>query len=178
MSSVRYDDDGEVISVGNFKFEEGLLGKGSYGRVRLARRMANTQNARNSSGGDLEGLDEKTTAKIDSSQTDVDDLDKNGEVNACEKVAVKIFDTSFLKKQRTFERDSSTRRMKVKTALQNVEREIALMKMIKHPNVLRLHEVIDSEEDNSLFMVSDITICITYFCEMYCSIMFLYLLVI
>mmetsp|Transcript_34127 Transcript_34127/g.39565 ORF Transcript_34127/g.39565 Transcript_34127/m.39565 type:complete len:470 (+) Transcript_34127:97-1506(+) len=161
MSSVRYDDDGEVISVGNFKFEEGLLGKGSYGRVRLARRMINTQIAPNSSGGNLEGLDEnasvrsaeKTTAKIDSSQTDVDELDKNGEVKACEKVAVKIFDTSFLKKQRTFERDSSTRRMKVKTALQNVEREIALMKMIKHPNVLRLHEVIDSEEDNSLFMI-------------------------
>jgi [calcium/calmodulin-dependent protein kinase] kinase len=51
------------------------------------------------------------------------------------------------------ERDRATRRVKVKTALEQVEREIALMKKLSHPNLLQLYEVIDSEESDMLYMV-------------------------
>eukprot|EP00531_Pseudo-nitzschia_arenysensis_P014922 CAMPEP_0116118300 /NCGR_PEP_ID=MMETSP0329-20121206/2029_1 /TAXON_ID=697910 /ORGANISM="Pseudo-nitzschia arenysensis, Strain B593" /LENGTH=642 /DNA_ID=CAMNT_0003611915 /DNA_START=13 /DNA_END=1941 /DNA_ORIENTATION=- len=68
-------------------------------------------------------------------------------------VAVKIFSKSNLKRRRTIERDKSTNRMKVKTALQQVQREIALMKKLTHPNLVRLYEVIDSPETDILYMV-------------------------
>uniref|UniRef100_A0A7S4N509 Protein kinase domain-containing protein n=1 Tax=Odontella aurita TaxID=265563 RepID=A0A7S4N509_9STRA len=70
-----------------------------------------------------------------------------------ELVAVKIFSKSLLKRMRTLERDSNTRRIQVHTALEKVEREIALMKMMRHPNLVCLHEVIDSEESDALYMV-------------------------
>lgn len=70
-----------------------------------------------------------------------------------ELVAVKIFSKSILKQRRTMERDKSTRRMKVKTALQQVEREIALMKKLSHPNIVHLMEVIDSPVSDMLYMV-------------------------
>lgn len=38
--------------------------------------------------------------------------------------------------------------------LQNVRREVALMKKLVHPNVVRLLEVIDDPQNDSLFMVS------------------------
>lgn len=68
-------------------------------------------------------------------------------------VAVKIFSKSNLKKRRTIERDKTTKKVRVKTALQQVEREIALMKKLSHPNVVRLYEVIDSPNTDSLYMV-------------------------
>lgn len=68
-------------------------------------------------------------------------------------VAVKIFSKSNLKRRRTIERDKSTNRVKVKTALQQVEREIALMKKLSHPNLVQLYEVINSPESDILYMV-------------------------
>ena len=68
-------------------------------------------------------------------------------------VAVKIFSKSLLKRMRTMERDSSTRKMKVRTALETVEREVALLKMMRHPNIVRMLEVIDSEDSDSLYCV-------------------------
>lgn len=38
--------------------------------------------------------------------------------------------------------------------LQNVRREVALMKKLVHPNVVRLLEVIDDPQNDLLFMVS------------------------
>ncbi|CAJ1942762.1 unnamed protein product [Cylindrotheca closterium] len=70
-----------------------------------------------------------------------------------ELVAVKIFSKSILKRRRTMERDKSTRKMKVKTALQQVEREIALMKKLSHPNIVTLLDVIDSPGNDMLYMV-------------------------
>lgn len=70
-----------------------------------------------------------------------------------ELVAVKIFSKSILKRRRTMTRDKSTNRMKVNTALEQVEREIALMKKLSHPNLVALYEVIDSEESDMLYMV-------------------------
>jgi serine/threonine protein kinase len=68
-------------------------------------------------------------------------------------VAVKIFSKSILKRRRTMERDKKSHRVKVKTALQQVEREIALMKKLSHPNLVALYEVIDSPESDMLYMV-------------------------
>lgn len=42
--------------------------------------------------------------------------------------------------------------MGYKDALMNVQREIAIMKKLDHPNVVRLHEVIDDEEGDKLYM--------------------------
>lgn len=42
--------------------------------------------------------------------------------------------------------------MGYKDALQNVLKEIAIMKKLDHPNVLSLHEVIDYEEGDKLYM--------------------------
>jgi len=74
--------------------------------------------------------------------------EKDGEI-----VAVKIFSKSLLKRMRTMERDSSTRKMQVRTALERVEREVALLKMMRHPNIVQMLEVIDSEDSDSLYCV-------------------------
>ena len=68
-------------------------------------------------------------------------------------VAIKIFNKSVLKRKRTIERNRETRRVLVKTALDQVEREIALMKKLSHPNLVQFHEVIDSIESDMLYMV-------------------------
>lgn len=42
--------------------------------------------------------------------------------------------------------------MAYKDALQNVLKEIAIMKKLNHPNVIQLHEVIDDVERDKLYM--------------------------
>jgi [calcium/calmodulin-dependent protein kinase] kinase len=42
--------------------------------------------------------------------------------------------------------------MKVKDALEDVMREIAIMKKLDHPNVIKLYEVIDDPETDKLFL--------------------------
>jgi len=42
--------------------------------------------------------------------------------------------------------------MGFRDALQNVMKEIAIMKKLDHPNVVKLHEVIDDEEEDKLYM--------------------------
>jgi serine/threonine protein kinase len=68
-------------------------------------------------------------------------------------VAVKIFRKSILKRRRTMERDKGTHRVKIRTALEQVEREIALMKKLSHPNLVAMYEVIDSPQSDMLYMV-------------------------
>jgi serine/threonine protein kinase len=72
-----------------------------------------------------------------------------------ELVAVKIFNKSILKRMRTLERDKDTHRVKVKTGLEQVEREIALMKKLSHPNLVRLYDVFDSPESDILCLVME-----------------------
>jgi serine/threonine protein kinase len=68
-------------------------------------------------------------------------------------VAVKIFSKSILTRKRTMQRDKANGRLKVSTALEQVEREIALMKKLSHPNLVDMYEVIDSPEYDMLYMV-------------------------
>jgi serine/threonine protein kinase len=41
---------------------------------------------------------------------------------------------------------------KYKDALEDVKREIAIMKKLNHPNVIKLHEVIENPEIDKLYM--------------------------
>jgi serine/threonine protein kinase len=68
-------------------------------------------------------------------------------------VAVKIFQKSILKRIRTMERNKETRKVQVKTALEQVEREIALMKKLSHPNLVGFYEAMDSPDSDLLYMV-------------------------
>lgn len=69
-----------------------------------------------------------------------------------ELVAVKIMEKSLLKKMKTIRRGPNNR-MTVLTAFDNIEREIATMKRLRHPNLVRLFEVIDCVESDRLHMV-------------------------
>ncbi|EEC44381.1 predicted protein, partial [Phaeodactylum tricornutum CCAP 1055/1] len=51
------------------------------------------------------------------------------------------------------ERDKETHKVEIKTALQQVEREIALMKKLSHPNLVTFYEAIDSPDSDLLYMV-------------------------
>ena len=53
---------------------------------------------------------------------------------------------------RTITRDSSSRRMLVQTALDKVQYEIALMKKLRHPNLLMLHDVFESSKSDRLYL--------------------------
>ena len=52
-------------------------------------------------------------------------------------------------------RDEETGRMKARNGLEDVMSEIAVMQKLDSDCVVRLHEVIDAEESNSLAMVID-----------------------
>jgi serine/threonine protein kinase len=83
-----------------------------------------------------------------------DDIDSDDEETDNDQlVAVKIFSKSNLKRRRTIERDKNTKSVKIRNAYQQVEREIALMKKLSHPNLVQLYEVIDSPETDILYMV-------------------------
>lgn len=72
-----------------------------------------------------------------------------------ELVAVKIFQKSVLKRKRTMERDKETHKMHIKTALDKVEREVALMKKLAHPNLVTFFEAIDSPDSDLLYIVME-----------------------
>lgn len=63
--------------------------------------------------------------------------------------AMKIMSKSILKRRRVIGRN------KVTDSWENVKREIAIMKKLDHPNVVRLSEVIDDDENDKLFLVMD-----------------------
>jgi serine/threonine protein kinase len=177
MESVN-SDPGRVVEVGNLRFlkdgemsdgQSSILGRGSFASVRLAWRKTHTKShtKRLSSISDVserEGGNESFASSMDappSPMADESELDVKNfpEFDATEEngskeelVAVKIFQKSILRDCKTMSQDSS-HHLQVRTALENVEREIAVMKMIQHPNLVSLYEVIDSEEMEKLYMV-------------------------
>jgi len=138
-------DPSKIVEIGNLRFlndcdmqdgQSSILGKGSFAMVRLARRL--NYHPMNSS--------MESVLSINSDHNDNAEIDGAGEL-----VAVKIFEKLLLLKCRTVERDGENQ-MQVRTALDKVEQEIDVMKMIKHTNLVFLHEVIDTGS-NQLYMV-------------------------
>ncbi len=65
--------------------------------------------------------------------------------------AIKIFNKSLLLKKKEYFRKEGGG-MGFKSAFQDVKREIAIMKKLRHPNVVRLYEVIDDDEGDKLYI--------------------------
>lgn len=91
--------------------------------------------------------DTEKSQREGSTNTTINDFDKE------DFVAIKIIKKSLLNNMKSFTRDSKTKRMTKQTALDLVYYEIALMKKIRHPNLLRLHEVLDSQANDHLYIV-------------------------
>ena len=71
------------------------------------------------------------------------------------KFAIKIFHKSILKHQNRFIKNSAGEH-NIVNALQDVFKEIAIMKKLSHPNIIRLYEVIDDEQGDKLYMILDL----------------------
>ncbi len=66
------------------------------------------------------------------------------------KYAIKVLNKSLLRRKRILRKGKPPTNM-----LENIFREIAIMKKLDHPNVLQIYEVIDDPENDKLFMVID-----------------------
>lgn len=176
----EYDEDGEVVKVGNLHFTDKVLGSGAYAQVVLAKRVTNSETSSVSSSrpssfppsvikgsfnsnikisSSLENVSSSKSSSSDKYDEDDDDDDHDEKIssNKDEYVAVKIYSKSLLKRMKNVKRCSNMsdkkRTMEVHTALENVEREIALMKQMRHPNLVSLLQVIDSVDSDALYVV-------------------------
>lgn len=81
-----------------------------------------------------------------------------GKVKLCKRgdslFAVKIYNKAMLRKKRDYYRNEDGG-MTVTNALQDVAKEIALMKKFTHINIVQLYEVIDDEDRDKLYMIMD-----------------------
>eukprot|EP00984_Skeletonema_dohrnii_P000835 scaffold248_cov127-Skeletonema_dohrnii-CCMP3373.AAC.20 len=143
--------------------QSAILGHGSFATVRLARRRVQLRTRPTyehyMSSRRLSALSEESATPNEQSPMS-DSKTSSGDDNTYELVAVKIFQKSILKECKTMVRADNHQgggasQLQVHTALENVEREIAVMKMIQHPNIVALHEVIDMTESDRLYMVID-----------------------
>lgn len=162
--SEEYDEYGEIIRVGNFHFTEQTLGSGSFAEVVLAKRIPNPDDSsyrrpslpahfRGSFARNFQVYRSSTKgANVDDTEV-FDSLYTRSTNNKEDYVAVKIYSKSILKRVRNFSRSKTKRRMTVHTALDDVEREIALMKQMRHPNLVSLLQVIDSVDSDALYVV-------------------------
>mmetsp|Transcript_565 Transcript_565/g.887 ORF Transcript_565/g.887 Transcript_565/m.887 type:complete len:677 (-) Transcript_565:59-2089(-) len=138
-----------------------ILGTGAFSTVRLAWRKIPSQLelATQDVGGDREdGIDSeevegrkrrqqrRSIVRVQSQDSD-SSLPHKGQL-----VAVKMIEKSILKQKKTMQKDADNR-LTVRTALDDIEKEIATMKRLCHPNCVQLFEVIDSVESDKLYMV-------------------------
>lgn len=73
-----------------------------------------------------------------------------------EEYAIKIFNKEQLKKNKVLVYEKGDQDQPVYHSLfDNVMQEIDIMQKLDHPNVIRMHEMIDDEEDKNLFLVID-----------------------
>lgn len=81
-----------------------------------------------------------------------------GKVKLCklqnELNAVKIYNKGLLRRKREFHREDNGQ-ITVTTALNDVAREIAMMKKFHHQNIVKLHEVIDDDQNDKIYMIMD-----------------------
>lgn len=177
FGSERTVDSNGVGEIGDLLFitdeemppgQTSVLGKGSFATVRLARRRNSQRRRRSSVVSDLSF--ESSSAHDDtnpsrfatnttgnphqcllSERSTIDDSDTD---EAGQLVAVKIIEKSLLSNVKTMYRDGENQ-LQCATALQNVEREIAVMKLLgcAHPNLVSLLEVIDIPGSSRLYMV-------------------------
>ncbi|OQR81802.1 kinase [Thraustotheca clavata] len=68
--------------------------------------------------------------------------------------AMKVLNKSFLKRKREFKKVGG--RMVASNAFLKVQKEIAIMKKLRHPNLTCLHEVIDAESQDKMFLVLEL----------------------
>lgn len=138
-----YDEKG-ILSIGDIVFTDKVLGVGAYGTVQLAKRFTEDHIPRR----------RPSISKCfeTGSFSDFDVFRENCEGSF---VAVKIYNKSVLKRIRNFKRSQhhTPSKVEIHTALENVEKEIALMKLMRHPNIVSLLQVIDSIESDTLFLV-------------------------
>jgi len=71
------------------------------------------------------------------------------------KFAIKRFHKSILKHQNRYTKNSNGQANFI-NALQDVFKEIAIMKKLSHPNIIDLYEVIDDEEGDKLYMILEL----------------------
>lgn len=139
-----YDEEGSILSIGDIVFTDKTLGAGAYGTVKLAKRFHTDR------------VPTRRPSIPKSFETgSFSDLELSRENGDGTFVAVKIYNKSVLKRIRNFKRSQphTPSKMEVHTALENVEKEIALMKLMRHPNIVSLLQVIDSIESDTLFLV-------------------------
>jgi len=163
LASFGSDHCHDQVQLGNLTFlndnelpegQSATLGNGSFATVRLARRRVDPITRR------LSTMSELSSTKDNQHQSHKSDSKMSSGDETYELVAVKIFQKSLLNECKTMERDDNHQgggasQLQVHTALENVEREIAVMKMIQHPNLVALHEVIDMIDSDRLYMVID-----------------------
>lgn len=69
--------------------------------------------------------------------------------------AIKIFNKDSQRRIKEVAKNQEGDGIRYKDAYENVMREIEIMEFLDHPNVTRIHEVIDDEDDENLFIVMD-----------------------
>lgn len=172
------DSDGDASARATYNSlpPSAILGKGATSMVRLAWRKTNNPEERRASMDTLESTSsmEETKPKVTDVKSFRNLYQPQGKKHSRRSivrvvsqpmseagsqvstkgdlVAVKLIQKSVLKQMKTMTKDAKNR-VTVQTAFDNIEREIAMMKRLQHPNLVRLFEVIDSVESDKLYMV-------------------------
>eukprot|EP00968_Pinguiococcus_pyrenoidosus_P026815 scaffold7339_cov249-Pinguiococcus_pyrenoidosus.AAC.15 len=106
--------------------------------------------------GVLESINEYVVVRhiADGSFSNVYEVERNEEGVGPVRYAAKVMHKSLLRRRRNIERKG--RKTVVKTALDNVAREVALMKKLEHPCIVDLVEVIDDVESDLIVMIMEL----------------------